>query len=193
MNYESLLGPALDQGPTFECVTYAIEGLKRFHEWRQSRSWLRFDPAELYARCKEVDGYPGQNGTLPRVAMDLLRTEGMLASDGQRYPIKAAARQSDVLALKAALHREGPVVIGFRIDMAAFGALSSASIAGLEAHDAHFSGHCVLAVGYDDGLKSFRIRNSWGDGWADNGHCWLAYEYLERVDPDFDAWSTIDA
>jgi len=45
-------------------------------------------------------------------------------------------------------------------------------------------GHAVVAIGYDDEKKignetgAFKIRNSWGTGWGDNGYGWLPYEYV---------------
>jgi C1A family cysteine protease len=53
-------------------------------------------------------------------------------------------------------------------------------------------GHAVVVVGYDDGKSiqnqdggpattgAFRIRNSWGTGWGDNGYGWLPYEYVTQ-------------
>lgn len=190
LNHESLLGPALDQGMTFECVAYAVAGLKRYHEWKNSRKWLDFDPAPLYAECKRTDGYPAVNGTLPRAAMDVLRTVGMIGSDGQAYKIASYARQNSVEGIKQALVDEGPVVLGIRLDIAAMNTLSNAELDAAQL--AHVSGHCMLVVGYDDALNAFRVRNSWGETWGDCGHLWLAYDYLRSVDPDFDAWSTID-
>lgn len=190
VNHESLLGPALDQGTTFECVAYAVAGLKRFHEWKNSRKWLDFDPHSLYAECKRTDGYPNVNGTMPRAAMDVLRTVGMIGSDGTPYRIASYARQNTVEGIKQAVADEGPVVLGIRIDIAALSSLSNAELSTDQL--AHVAGHCMLVVGYDDALEAFRVRNSWGENWADNGHLWLPYDYLRKVDPDFDAWSTID-
>lgn len=42
-------------------------------------------------------------------------------------------------------------------------------------------GHAILLVGYlerSDGTYWFRLRNSWGRGWCDNGYCWIADSYL---------------
>jgi C1A family cysteine protease len=191
VNHESLLGPAEDQGFTSECVAYAAAGLKRFHEWRQSKVWLGFDPHPLYQVCKTLDGHPELNGTSPRVAMEVLRTKGMAASDGTIYGIETYARQTTVDGIRQALASDGPVILGIRISIDAFNALSNAEID--ESKSGHLAGHCMLIVGYDDELGAFRVRNSWGTSWGDNGHLWLDYGYLERVDPEFDAWSSIDA
>lgn len=190
-NLESLIGPAADQGSTFECVCYSIAGLKRYHEWKQSGAWLTFDPHDLYSLCKQVDGHPAAQGTAPRVAMDILHEQGMIGSDGNRYKISAFARQKSVPEICAALFNDGPVVLGIQIDVQAFSSLSDAELDPQALR--HAAGHCMLAVGYDNVLEAFRIRNSWGTAWGDNGHFWLKYEYLTATDPNFDAWSTIDA
>jgi C1A family cysteine protease len=48
-------------------------------------------------------------------------------------------------------------------------------------------GHMMLIIGYDDGKANggaFRILNSWGKEWGDNGKLWIKYndffKYIER-------------
>ena len=36
--------------------------------------------------------------------------------------------------------------------------------------------HVVLIVGWSDELGAWRIRNSWGPAWGENGEAWIAYE-----------------
>lgn len=38
-------------------------------------------------------------------------------------------------------------------------------------------GHAMLVVGYDDDRNggSFKVRNSWGVNWGDDGYCWITY------------------
>jgi cathepsin L len=35
--------------------------------------------------------------------------------------------------------------------------------------------HCVLLVGWDDGKKAWRIKNSWSARWGEKGYMWIAY------------------
>jgi cathepsin L len=35
--------------------------------------------------------------------------------------------------------------------------------------------HMVSIVGWDDSLGAWKIKNSWGTGWGDNGYIWMTY------------------
>ena len=38
--------------------------------------------------------------------------------------------------------------------------------------------HAMVITGYDDGKHAFRVRNSWGAAWGDNGSIWIDYDYF---------------
>ncbi len=50
--------------------------------------------------------------------------------------------------------------------------------------DKEIGGHAVEICGYADDINSnvgqgaFRIKNSWGTGWADGGYFWMPYKYF---------------
>lgn len=48
-------------------------------------------------------------------------------------------------------------------------------------------GHAITVIGYDDNKKAFRIINSWGLNWGDNGYAWLPYDYVQKY--LMDAWT----
>lgn len=39
-------------------------------------------------------------------------------------------------------------------------------------------GHAMVISGYDDSKHAFRIRNSWGVAWGDNGSAWVDYNFF---------------
>lgn len=43
-------------------------------------------------------------------------------------------------------------------------------------------GHALTIVGFDDDLYggAFRVVNSWGTEWGDEGYCWISYEDFNR-------------
>ena len=38
--------------------------------------------------------------------------------------------------------------------------------------------HAMALVGYDDSKNAFRVRNSWGTSWGDNGSIWVDYDFF---------------
>jgi C1A family cysteine protease len=49
-------------------------------------------------------------------------------------------------------------------------------------------GHAVLVAGYDNDRQSFLVRNSWGPGWGEGGHCWMPFTYLTSPTLAGDLW-----
>lgn len=39
-------------------------------------------------------------------------------------------------------------------------------------------GHAMVISGYDDSKHAFRVRNSWGIMWGDNGSAWVDYDFF---------------
>jgi cathepsin K len=48
--------------------------------------------------------------------------------------------------------------------------------------DSHAAGHAMAIVGYDDGIKAFKVQNSWGDGFGESGYVFIDYDLMvDRV------------
>jgi C1A family cysteine protease len=50
-------------------------------------------------------------------------------------------------------------------------------------------GHAVMAVGYDDTINRFIVRNSWGAKWGLKGYFTVPYTYLLNENLADDFWS----
>ena len=50
-------------------------------------------------------------------------------------------------------------------------------------------GHAVVAVGYDDAMQRFIVRNSWGKKWGKKGYCTMPYGYLTDPQLARDFWA----
>ncbi len=50
-------------------------------------------------------------------------------------------------------------------------------------------GHCVVAVGYDEATRLFKIRNSWGATWGNKGYGTIPYSYLTDSQLATDMWT----
>lgn len=57
-------------------------------------------------------------------------------------------------------------------------------------------GHAMMVVGYDDnaegtGIGAFKLVNSWGTGWGEQGYVWLSYRFF--ASHVYEAWAMTDA
>jgi C1A family cysteine protease len=71
-------------------------------------------------------------------------------------------------------------------------------------NDPVLGGHAIVLVYYDDSkviknpntgkttTGAFKLRNSWGPGWGQNGYGWLPYQYVLSAQAD-DFWTLQDA
>jgi hypothetical protein len=84
--------------------------------------------------------------------------------------------------LRVAL-QEGPLVVSMRVpDDGSFAGTRYRG--GVYDYDGGFipwdqNAHAVLLVGYDDATQSFKVKNSWGADWGDNGYFRIAYDDVQ--------------
>jgi hypothetical protein len=82
-------------------------------------------------------------------------------------------RATDIISALQASH---PVVFGTDVTPA-FEALHDDTPIGQPGpNDQILGGHCMVIVGYING--NFKIKNSWGKGWAAGGFCFMRPDYL---------------
>ncbi|MFN0015822.1 MAG: C1 family peptidase [Saprospiraceae bacterium] len=81
-----------------------------------------------------------------------------------------------VQRVKVVLSKNKPVVIGMMV-MRNFYELKNAQYwHPTIGNTAPAGGHAMVVVGYDDRKEAFRIMNSWGKNWGDNGYIWIKYK-----------------
>lgn len=187
-----------NQGIQSSCVAWALGyAIKSYHE-RVELGWSLqplahvFSPAYMYNRLNGGE----DDGLVYREALDFLVNEGDATLDLMPYSQfdfltqpSAAARQqavqfkaktwevvNSILELKNALANRLPVFMGIHVfsDLRRLKGPGSVYNTFTEAFE---GGHGVAVVGYDDQRYggAFKIMNSWGQGFGDNGYFWLPY------------------
>jgi len=78
-------------------------------------------------------------------------------------------------AIKYALNEFGPLVTTMRV-YTDFFSYTSGNYE--RAWGRYEGGHVVLIVGYDDATESFLVKNSWGEGWGNEGYFNIAYSQM---------------
>ena len=107
-----------------------------------------------------------------------------------------AINPEDLDTIKGKIHQGHPVAGGFFIaeamDNYKGGIYHSGSILDwtppknttdphpIDTSGLNFTGHAMTIVGYDDEKKAFKIMNSWGKDWGEEGYMWFDYASLKN-------------
>lgn len=162
-------GPILDQGQTPTCVG---------HAWRQ---WLTSapimtkggpDPFTIYHEAQKVDEWPGENydGTSVRAGCKYLQDSGHVAN---YFWANDAATVRDFL-----LNRIGSTVV---IGSDWLENMFTPQKGFLDVSGAVAGGHAYVLVGYSEPRQAFRMVNSWGKSWGENGRAWIRFADLDGL------------
>ncbi len=201
VDLSSELPPIGDQGQLNACVGWA-EGYSlatyevgRRQHWSVAETDHQASPADLYSQTLQEQDLACDDGTDPKTAMDLLVRDGVASLAQVTYadscplpqPVDGAFALNawhsvpidDPTALKRQLVSRRVIPFATAVDTelptwegSAVFTGSGNAIAG--------EGHMMTLVGYDDAKGAWRVMNSWGTGWGDNGFFWLAYDAFER-------------
>jgi hypothetical protein len=194
------------QAPLESCVGWASAFALKSYQEKQEEGWALssgagnhadrvFSPNFVY---NQING--GRNrGTLFADAFRVLAQQGAAPlsamPDTTNYIAQpsAAARDAakryriarweqiapnNLLAIKAQLAQDNPVVIGIMVDHT-FQNVGTGVWRNWT--NMPVGGHAMVIVGYDDAKAAFKVINSWGTNWGDGGFGWIDYGHFVRV------------
>lgn len=166
-----------DQGPDGACVGFGIG--HRLAAAPLELGGVDYDFSfALYKEAQKLDPWQGENyeGTSVLAGIKAARNRGHIGTYRWCFSVEDIMR---------ALTHEGPVIVGTWWDFSMF----EPDERGLLVPDGnHAGGHCYLLRGVTlkprgklKGLGPlFRVTNSWGKGWGDNGEAFIRVEDYER-------------
>jgi hypothetical protein len=191
------------QGGEGNCVpfaaTYAARSVEQYYKTNAtsfSYSTNIFSPEYVYNQTKFSDC---GSGTSVTTVLDFMKNNGactwqympydynngcsLLPNSSQtanasNYKIASYSwlYASDITAIKTMLVNKHAVIIGFNPDQsfvnAGPGFIWKAYTSG------KMGGHAAAIVGYDDAKHAYKIMNSWGTSWGENGYSWIDYDFL---------------
>lgn len=171
--------------------------------------WSRiFSPAFVYNQINQ-----GRDGGATLVdALNLLRAKGALswadmpylADNITQYPsaqqLQKARRfriaywrqvnVADIMEIKSHVHAGYPVMTGMLIDQ---GFYHLKKIPWRAFDGTPKTGHALVIVGFDDSKRAFKVMNSWGKDWSEDGYGWVTYRHFRKAAREAyvakDAWN----
>lgn len=97
--------------------------------------------------------------------------------------------------MKTLLTQQTSIIISTTISNQ-FGRTDSSGQAAYRKHTINYSDtgcHAMLVVGFSDSQNAFKVVNSWGTDWGNNGFVWIDYMAFENVTDETAAFRVINA
>ncbi len=205
--------PVYDQGQLGSCTANAIGAAVDFQNHRQDQKWLTPSRLWIYYQERVIEGTVSQDsGAQIRDGMKAVAKLGVCPETDWPYDIATFADKpprkdykdalkdrvvtyesapQELFGLKSVLASGLPVVFGFTVyesfegeQVAKTGIMPMPSPS-----EAVVGGHAVLMVGYDDAHDRFKVRNSWGTSWGQEGYFEMPYPYATNTKLASDFWA----
>jgi len=200
------------QGMIGSCTAQAIVACAEFLEVKTKKTWVDLSRLWLYYKEREMEGSINQDaGAYIRDGIKVLVKLGVPHEDlwpyveknwnkkpskeadagAKEHKITAYQRLNSLLDMKACLADGYPFVFGFSVyDYFESDEVAKTGIVPIPKDTERVvGGHAVTAVGYDTERGCLIVRNSWGVGWGDNGHCYMPFEFVTNRNLSDDFWT----
>jgi C1A family cysteine protease len=203
-----------DQGDLGSCTANAIAGALEFDQIKQRMTDV-FVPSRLFIYYNErvIENTVDEDaGAMIRDGIKSVSKQGAPHEKIWPYVVakfktkptpavyKDAAKHRALLyqrvtqtlqQLKGCLAAGYPIVFGFSVyeSFESDAVAKSGKVPMPSSKEKQLGGHAVLAVGYDDKLKRFIVRNSWGPTWGMAGYFTMPYDYLVDANLADDFWT----
>jgi C1A family cysteine protease len=203
-----------DQGHLGSCTANSIAGAYEFDEMKQKEDHA-FTPSRLfiyYNERKMENTIDEDAGAMLRDGIKTINNDGVCPENMWEYDISKFTTEPSKEAYDSAKHHkcveykrveqtlpqlkqcliEGfPFIFGMMV-YESFESMEVAKTGNVpmpKEDESLLGGHAVLCVGFDDTKKVFMVRNSWGEGWGDNGYFYLPYDFMKDSSLVSDIWT----
>lgn len=197
------LPPVGHQRNQNSCVGWASAyALKSFQEKIESRTTTFFSPSFIYNQRKDKSRDVGMSII---EALNIISDQGAAKLEDMPYneadnlsqPSETAKQNAkpfrienwrkvnvvDIKEVKAHINAHYPIIVAVEFDEGFKAARPNVgNVFVWKSPSGNFGGyHAMLVVGFDNSLNAFKVINSWGDSWANNGYCWIDYSFFPKV------------
>jgi len=204
--------PVYDQGQLNSCTANAIAAAVDFDNHLQTQQFLTPSRMWIWYQERAIEGTVSQDvGAQVRDGAKVVASLGVCPESDWPYDpatfAQAPAQKDytdalgdrvltystvpqDLWSIKSVLAGGRPVVFGFTV-YSAFESqqVASSGIVPMPSPDDHVvGGHAVVLVGYNDAVDRFRVRNSWGTSWGQQGYFEMPYLYVTSASLASDFW-----
>jgi hypothetical protein len=84
----------------------------------------------------------------------------------------------DEPTIKKILINKNPIIFSAKIDA---GFMQHENAVWNKTTPPELGGHAMVLCGWDDARQAYKVMNSWGRAWGENGFGWIGYEHFTKV------------
>ncbi len=192
-----------DQGQIGSCASCASSMAKSVLDHTKNstpypNNGIIYSPSFLFNQC-HVDPNSCDAGSSPYSNLEILKNQGICKLSEMPYDknncstLPSSAQISlasshkidhyfkidpiSISWIKEYIYAGLPVIIAFQIDNFFESATANSIWKGFGLVSRGY--HCTMLYGWDDSKNAFKMLNSWGSGWGNNGTIWVDYNFLQ--------------
>lgn len=181
--------PVKNQGACGSCTAFAATICHEIQNTKEHDSNIEFDAQYLFDTYQIPSGGACSRGDYLHNAVKQIVDHGSMTIGGEVYKTDGYARVYSKLPedLKPYLAKGNPIMFGMNVmttNSIATGTTSEEAIwdynTGKWKYDPTSGGHAIAIVGYNDDTQEFKIQNSWGKKYGDNGFVYIPYDKMTK-------------
>ena len=202
VDLSNYFGPIKDQGQLGSCTAFPVAGVYEFLAMQNSKT-VEISEQFIYYDTRKRQGNESEDtGATLLDTIISIKKSGACYSSTCPYSIdtyhlspseeayteakhqiveKAVRVKVKEDDFKHAISNGYPVIFGLKLYKSFYSKDGNGIIpypaSNEKSYDNHGT-HAMLIVGYNDDEKLFKVRNSWGTSFGDNGYCYIPYDYL---------------
>ncbi len=204
--------PVYDQGQLGSCTGNAIAGAVDYDNHKITGKFLTPSRLWIYYQERVIEGTVAEDaGGQIRDGIKSVNQLGVCPETDWPYDIATFAKKppkkdytdalkdraltyeavtQELFALKSVLASGLPIVFGFTVyESFESQAVATSGVVPMPApKEKVVGGHAVVLIGYNDAVDRFRVRNSWGTTWGQEGYFEMPYLYVTSASLASDFW-----
>ena len=191
LDFRQMCSPTDNQLTNPHCAGFAAAQLIESIYWKQFGVPIQLDADQIYAKAKEIDGYPKIEGTHPEYTLKAALKLCQNLIDLSKYEVKTFYKYAidDVLTFTRFLIHKHLFILGGFLITESWHRVSWLHPV-VSSDDSPIGNHAVLICGYNK--ENFIIQNSWGRNWGRKGFAqiqnkvflkqFICGSYLEKIE-----------
>ena len=198
-----------DQGNEGSCTGFGITSSWEIQRILAGEPSFEPSPAAEYYWERVIEGDTSQDngamvqdglkvllhtGVIPETEFPYLAGQYMVApqsqaiTDAAANEIKSYSELTSLDDVLYALATKSVVIVGFTVYPSFEQVGSDGNVPMPSSSEQSLGGHCTKLVGFDTHTRRLKMPNQWGTSWANNGICYVPFEYCDFNHLIDEAW-----